>query len=152
MSLLVLLSHSPTHSPSQDCTLSLSPAACLSLPLPVSLLYRITPSFPPLPFCWSVSQPVSVHPHAVFSLSAPPFFVPSFSLFASQPVFPSSFSLTDGCLRPSLALLSQRISPSLVFFLLSLLCTIPSLVFAQAHQVTLWGGGANLHFCEISVS
>lgn len=35
----MLLSHSPTHYPSQDCVLSLSQADCLSLSLPVSVSF-----------------------------------------------------------------------------------------------------------------
>lgn len=133
MSLLVLLSRSPTHSPSQDRTLSLSPAACLSLPLPVSLLC-------PPPFCWSVSQPVSVHPHAVFSLSTPPLLLSLFFSVCLSARFPLLF-FSDRWVPQTISrsALSAHL-PFFGFFLLSLLCTIRSLMFAQAHQVTLGEG------------
>lgn len=96
------LTFTHTLSPSQDCARSLSQAGCLSLLL--SLCFLISPVF----FFFCLSQLVSVHPHAVCSLSMLSFFFLSttFTLCLSANLF-SSFSSDRWLPRPSLSPLCQ---------------------------------------------
>lgn len=88
MSLLVPLSHSPTHSPSQDCTLSLSQAACLSLLLPVSMLSH----FPPLSPFFCLSHNLCQYIRMLFAVCQSSLF------FLSQPLSLFVFQLISSLL------------------------------------------------------
>lgn len=136
----MLLSHSPTHSPSQDCTLSLSRAGCLSLPLPVSVAFPLC-----LLFFFFVCLATRVSKSTCcFQFVNPPLslFLPLFLCLSLSPSLLSSFSLTDGRLKPFLALL---------FPYISLFWGGGFLVFSTAHDAVIHACTHVYHVCVLNI-